>query len=471
MQERILRHRIGRLLALALLMLPAAVGAETATLHRLQQDFVDTRFGLFIHFGMPTFCGHDWPDPDEPASTYSPRQLDCRQWARAARRAGATYCCLTSKHHSGFCLWDTQTTDYSVMSSPVRRDVVREAADAFRAEGLGVWLYYSILDTHHRIRPNHIEPERHLQFIKKQLTELLTRYGKIDALIIDGWDAPWSRISYDEVSFEDVYRLIKTLQPECLVMDLNAAKYPREALFYTDIKSYEQGAGQKISTSENRLPALACLPLQANWFWKESFPTDKLKEPETLVHEMIEPYGRAHCTFILNVAPNRDGLFDQNALDALDAIGRIWTRRGHVADLPQAERPIISKNLAKQRPAESSWSEDYAISDFANDDDFGTCWNSSPRVKAPWWSVSLGREMAINTVVITDHDANRLQRYRIEVQHGGRWNVVFEGAAPTAERVKIHRFATCWASHVRLTVLESRATASIAEVGVYYEER
>ena len=471
MQVRNRRNKVWQLLIWALLVLPTAAGAQDAKLHKLQQDFVDTRFGLFIHFNMPTFCSHDWPDPDEPVATFAPRRLDCRQWAKAARSAGMAYGCLTTKHHSGFCIWDTQTTDYNVMNSPVKRDVVKEFADAFRAEGLGVCLYFSILDTHHRIRPHHIQTDRHLQYIKNQLTELLTRYGKIDALIIDGWDAPWSRISYDEIPFEDIYRLVKKLQPECLVMDLNAAKYPREALFYTDIKSYEQGAGQKISTSENRLPALACLPLQANWFWKESFPTDKLKDPETLVRDMIEPYGRAHCTFILNVAPNRDGLFDQNALDALDAIGRLWKKRGHVADLPQADNPIVSSNLAKNQPAESSWSDDYAISDFANDDDFGSCWNASPHVKNPWWSVFLGREKAINTIVITDRDANRLQRYRIEVQQGGTWNAVFEGAAPTAERVKIHRFPTLWASHVRLTVLESRGTASIAEVGVYCEER
>jgi alpha-L-fucosidase len=254
-------------------------------------------------------------------------------------------------------------------------------------------------------------------------------------------------------------------------MDLNAAKYPREALFYTDIKSYEQGAGQKISTSENRLPALACLPLQSSWFWKTSFPTDQLKSPETLVREMIEPYGDAHCTFILNVAPNREGLMDQNALDALKEIGRLWTRTGHVADVPEAEAPIVSTNLAKNRPSRGSWSDDYAIYDFANDDDFNTCWNANREVETPWWSVQLGHEMPLNMVVITDRNADRLQRYRIEVEHGGRWVTVFEGAAPTTERVKIHRFPTTFGSQVRLTVLECKGTASIAEVGVYCEPR
>ena len=443
---------------------------QEKTLHQLQQEFIDRRFGMFIHFNMPTFCDQDWPDPDAPAERFNPTRLDCRQWARAAKSAGMSYGCLTTKHHSGFCIWDTKTTDYNVMNSPLRRDVVREYADAFRAEGLEVYIYYSILDTHHRLRPHMIRPQ-HIQMIKDQLTELLTGYGRIGAIIIDGWDAPWSRISYDEIPFEDIYRHIKALQPECLVMDLNAAKYPREALFYTDIKSYEQGAGQRISTQQNRLPALACLPLQSSWFWKTSFPTDKLKDPDEMVHQNIEPYGDAYCTFILNVAPNREGLMDDNALASLKKIGELWKKRGHVADVPQAEAPIISSNLAKNCPSEGSWSDDYAIFDFANDDDFNSCWNANREVKEPWWCVSFEREKPFNMVVVTDRDDDRLQRYRLEYRDSQGWKTLFEGQSPCKERVKIHRFPTVWGSQVRLTVMESRQRTSIAEVGVYCERR
>ena len=453
------------------LLSPATPTAgQEKTLHQLQQEFIDRRFGMFIHFNMPTFCDQDWPDPDAPAERFNPTRLDCRQWARAAKSAGMSYGCLTTKHHSGFCIWDTKTTDYNVMNSPLRRDVVREYADAFRAEGLEVYIYYSILDTHHRLRPHMIRPQ-HIQMIKDQLTELLTGYGRIGAIIIDGWDAPWSRISYDEIPFEDIYRHIKTLQPECLVMDLNAAKYPREALFYTDIKSYEQGAGQRISTQQNRLPALACLPLQSSWFWKTSFPTDKLKDPDEMVHQNIEPYGDAYCTFILNVAPNREGLMDDNALASLKKIGELWKKRGHVADVPQAEAPIISSNLAKNCPSEGSWSDDYAIFDFANDDDFNSCWNANREVKEPWWCVSFEREKPFNMVVVTDRDDDRLQRYRLEYRDSQGWKTLFEGQSPCKERVKIHRFPTVWGSQVRLTVMESRQRTSIAEVGVYCERR
>lgn len=333
-------------------------------------------------------------------------------------------------------------------------------------------LYYSILDTHARLRPHCITPPEHIEMIKGQLRELMTNYGQIDALIIDGWDAPpWSRISYDEIPFEDIYRLVKSIQPNCLVMELNAAKYPSEALFYTDIKSYEQGAGQHISKESNRLPAMSCLPLQANWFWKESFPTTPVKAPEKMVNDNIVPMGKAYCNFMLNVSPNREGgLIDANALAALKEIGKLWKNDGQVVKIPEVEKPIISSNIAKNRPAEGTWSSDYAIMDFANDDNFGSCWNSNPEVKIPWYSVSFEREQPFNMIVITDRNNDRLQEYRLEHRVNNEWKTLYEGKAPTSLRVKIHRFNKVWGGDaVRMTILKSNGTPSIAEFGVYCE--
>ena len=450
-----------------LLLLPAIASRAQQPLHELQQQFVDLQFGMFIHYNIPTYAPEDWPDPDLPAEAFNPTRLDCRQWARTAKEANMSYGCLTTKHHSGFCIWDTKTTDYGVMQSPLKRDVVREFVDAFRAEGLKVMLYFSILDTHHRLRPGHIEPWK-INMMKAQLTELLTNYGPIEALIIDGWDAPWSRISYDEVPFGEVYDLVKSLQPNCLVMDLNAAKYPREALFYTDIKSYEQGAGQKISTSDNRLPALACLPLQRTWFWKESMPTDQLRSPEWLVEENIKPYTeKAYCNFILNAAPNRDGLIDDNAVEALREIGRLWQPLRETPRLPGNDGPIVERNIAKGRPAECSWSYDMSISDLANDDDFGSAWWSHPLVERPFWEVDLQESQSIDMVTITEAGKPRIKSYRLEYGLGGQWFVLHDGPAPNDTRVKTHRFPSVTADRVRIIITESEGNPGIAEVGVY----
>src|SRR5690348_5016926 len=130
-------------LGLVLLFLFVSGKAQTGgDLHTLQQRFVDLRFGMFIHFNIPTFMNQDWADPDASPAIFDPRKLDCAQWARAAKSAHMSYGCLTTKHHSGFCIWDTKTTDYNVMHSPLHRDVVREYVDAFRAQGLKTCLYY-----------------------------------------------------------------------------------------------------------------------------------------------------------------------------------------------------------------------------------------------------------------------------------------------------------------------------------------
>lgn len=440
--------------------------AQQKSLHELQQSFVDLRFGMFIHYNMPTYSIEDWPDPDMPVEAFAPTRLDCRQWAQAAKSAHMTYGCLTTKHHSGFCIWDTKTTDYNSMQSPAHVDVVRQYVDAFRAEGLEVMLYYSILDTHHRIRPGKIQPRRHTDYIKAQLRELLTGYGPVKALIIDGWDAPWSRISYDEISFPEIYAYIKSLQPECLVMDLNAAKYPREALFYTDIKSYEQGAGQKISTTENQLPALACLSIQRTWFWKESMPTDQLKDVRWLVEENVRPYNNAYCNFILNVAPNREGRMDDNALEALRQIGSMWQHEGPTQPIPECEAPIVWRNVAKFRPTEYTWSYDYGLGDFAVDDDFATGWTSMRTIDVPHWEVELEGRKPVSLVTIVEERKGSMQAYRLEYMQKGKWHVIYEGDAPAC-RVKQHRFAPVKAERIRLTITRHQGKLALSEFGVY----
>src|SRR5258705_12162050 len=137
------------IVCLALALFPALAPAQHHTtkssdLRQLQQEFINLRFGMFIHFNIPTFMDEDWADPEAPPSIFNPTKLDCNQWATAAKTANMSYGCLTTKHHSGFCIWDTKTTDYNVLNRLVKRDVIKEYTDAVRANGLKVMLYYSI---------------------------------------------------------------------------------------------------------------------------------------------------------------------------------------------------------------------------------------------------------------------------------------------------------------------------------------
>ena len=392
---------------------------QSKKLNALQQKFVDLRFGMFIHYNIPTYSNADWPDPDASPKLFDPKKLDANQWAKAAKSANMSYGCLTTKHHSGFCIWDTKTTDYNVMNSPYGKDVVKQFVDAFRANGLKVMLYYSILDTHHRLRPNQITT-KHIDMVKQQITELLTKYGKIEALVIDGWDAPWSRISYNDIPFEDIYILVKTLQPDCLIMDLNGAKYPAEGLYYTDIKTYEMGAGQRMRKESKIMPSLACLPINTSWFWKTDFPTVPVRKPQEVVDDLIKPLNAASCNFILNVAPNRDGLIDDNALALLKQIGTLWKNEAATTPLQALDLPIISSNLALGKGTNSSWSDDMDIMDFANDDKYNTSWRSNRSVEKPWFELELGNETALNTIVIAEQKQT-IETYILEYWNGVGW--------------------------------------------------
>ncbi len=450
-----------------LLLLPSLSLAAQKPLAQLQQEFIDLRFGLFIHFNMPTFSTDDWPDPQMPAAAFNPTRLDCRQWAEAAKSAHMAYGCLTAKHHSGFCIWDTQSTDYNVMNSPLKRDVVKEYVEAFRAAGLKVMMYYSVLDTHHDLRRGHVTT-RHIALVKQQITELFSNYGEISALFIDGWESPWARISYDEIPFEDIYRLIKSLQPNCLVMDLNASKYPATALFYGDIKSYEQNAGESIDRQANRLASMACLPVNKQWFWKEEYPSSPVKSAKTIIDANLVPLNRAYCNFILNVAPNRQGLIDSNALALLKEIGEGWKPEGKMPILEEPEAPIISPNIAKFKPANSSWSWDTQISDFGNDDDFKTYWESNVHVKEPWYAVDLVTEQPFNLIVLSV-PRKGIREYRLQYFAEGTWKDLL--AAANDKLVKIHRLDRVWGSRVRVLFPDNGIQPAISELGVYNERR
>ena len=167
---------------------------------------------MFIHWGLYAMpARHEWVKTNEriPEEKYDkyfqyfdPDLYDAREWARQAKAAGMKYAVLTTKHHEGFCMWDTQYTDYKCTNTPARRDLVREYVDAFRAEGLRVGFYYSLIDWHHpdfpidMLHPRRDDPDayeqnqgrdmrRYAEYMRNKVTELLTNYGKIDILWFD----------------------------------------------------------------------------------------------------------------------------------------------------------------------------------------------------------------------------------------------------------------------------------------------
>jgi alpha-L-fucosidase len=436
----------------------------------LQQKFVDLRFGMYIHLNMATYEEREWGDPKASPAIFNPRHLDTDQWARAALSAGMSYGCLTTKHHDGFCLWPTATSSPSVKQAAFREDIVRAYVDSFRQHGLKVCLYFSILDLRANVRPYVITPEK-IAMMKEQLTELLSNYGEITALVIDGWNAAWSRISYEELPFLDIYKHVKALQPNCLVSDYNEGRFPAPALYYSDIKQYEQHAGQTIP-AHSVIPSQSANTLQSVWFWKESFPTEPLRPAAQVVNEWLIPFNQGHCNLILNVAPNRDGRLDENAIDRLAAIGQLWKERQPASHLGAAI-VIATPNLAFAQPSCASSIADTSGPDLANDNNPGTYWIADAGQSSGWLELDLRRPAAFDTVTVIEPvyledygAASRIVSHRVEVWNGGAWRTILDRGEGG---VNVYRISNTTAGRIRLTVTGRRESPGVAEFGLYSE--
>ena len=437
----------------------------------LQQRFVDLRFGMFVHFNMATFQDREWGDPTSPADLFHPTALDMDQWATAAKSANMTWGCLTTRHHDGFCIWPTKTRAASVAQTSHGTDVVRRYTDSFRNAGLRVGLYYSILSLRDDIRHFNVTPAK-VQLIKDQLTELLTNYGEIDVLITDGWDAPWSRISYEEVPFREIYEHIKRLQPDCLLCDLNASQYPAGGLYYSDVKAFEQNAGQKVP-EDSDVPALSCVTLTDGWFWKQADANGHLKPVDTVVHEWLEPLNRRHCNLILNAPPNREGRLAPNVVSRMAEIGNAWKHGGPMPKLSE-HVPVTTRNLATGKPIHASSYPDTVGPDEANDGDFRSTWYPDEGQTSGWLEVDLYKPESFNVVSLVepvgrwkDYAQSRIQSYRFQHWDGARWVTLVEGGKPSS--TTIHRIARVTAQRVRLEFACGESQPHIAEIGVYSE--
>jgi len=437
----------------------------------LQQRFVELRFGMFLHFNLATFQDREWGDPTSSPDLFRPTALDTDQWAAAAKSANMTWGCLTTRHHDGFCIWRTKTAAASVRQAAQSTDIVRAYVDSFRKAGLRVGLYYSILSLRDDIRHFNITPAK-VKLIKDQLTELFSNYGEIDILITDGWDAPWSRITYEEVPFREIYEHIKNLQPNCLICDLNASQYPAGGLYYSDVKAFEQNAGQKVPESSD-VPALSCVTLTDGWFWKQQDVNGSLKPVKTVVDEWLEPLNSRHCNLILNAPPNREGRLAPNVVSRLEEIGKAWKHPGPMAKLSE-HVVITTRNLATGKPIHASSYPDTVGPDEANDWDFRSSWNLDEGQTSGWLEVDLRRQESFNVVLLVEpvgrwdnYPQSRIRSYRFQHWNGENWVTLAGGETPAP--TTIHRIPRVSSQRARLLLESSKNEPHIAEIGVYDE--
>jgi len=282
------------------------------------------RFGMFIHFGVYSTIGrHEWVMEDEGiavveyaphATTFHPRTGSPAAWARLAKQAGMRYMVLTTKHHEGFCNFDTKLTNYNAAKQGPGRDVVREYVEAARAEGLRVGFYYSLMDWHHpdgaKCATDEEARKRFVEYTHGLIRELLTNYGKIDVLWYDvAWplDANgWESIRMNKMIFE--------LQPEIVVNNRNKLT--------GDFSTPEQ----RIVAETGGRAWESCMTMNDSWGYQAA--DDNWKNSRTILRNLIT-CARDDGNYLLNIGPKPDGSIPEPSVRALREVGEWLQTNGH----------------------------------------------------------------------------------------------------------------------------------------------
>ena len=414
----------------------------------------------FLHFTVNTFTDREWGDGTESPAVFSPTALDCRQWARVLKEGGFTAAILTAKHHDGFCLWFTETTEHSVRSSPLNRDVVREFTDACREFGIKPGLYLSPWDRNNPAWGK----EEYNDIYARQLTELMTNYGKL-------WECWWdgagsTEAHYDWQRWADI---IRTHQPDCVLFGcLDAAEH-------VDVRwvGNEEGrAGdpcyatiepETICTEicpdlnhgkwggSHFIPAETNTSIRPGWFYHAS-QDDQVKTPEQLVDYWFHSAGR-NTAILLNLPPDRRGLIHETDAENV----RLWNEKLNA---------IFARNLAEGAAVtgpEGIHSDCTATNLLlAQEDKFYAPARRLPEITFSFPSPVTFDCFRVDEVIELGH---RVNGFALEVLQNGSWNTLLQREG--IGFCYADRFPPVTADAVRLRITAADADPVLRFFGLY----
>ena len=330
--------------------------------------WTDARFGMFIHWGLYSIPAGEWKgstnhaewirttaqipltEYDKFVAQFNPVKFNAAEWVRLAKNAGMKYIVITSKHHDGFCLFNSKYTDFDVTATPFGRDIMKELADACHKEGIKICWYHSIMDWH---QPDYLprrewekdrptagaDFDRYFQHLKDQLKELLTNYGEISVLWFDGeWESTWNTKYGTEL-----YNYVRSLQPNIIINNrVGAGRSGMEG--FTKAGEFAGDFG----TPEQEIPATGlagvnwetCMTMNDNWGYNSH--DTHWKSPEDLIRKLADIASKGG-NFLLNVGPTSEGVFPQPAIDRLKQLGD-WMKINGDAIYETKASPF--KNLA-----------------------------------------------------------------------------------------------------------------------------
>jgi len=328
----------------------SAQTGEPLSLDNRMEWWREARFGMFIHWGLYAVPAGEWGGKteygewirtsaqipldayDKFRSEFNPVQFDADAWVKMAKNAGMKYIVITSKHHDGFCMFDTKQTDFNIMTTPFKRDPMKELAAACKKYGMKFCFYHSIMDWHH---PDYVprrewekdrstegaDFDRYVQYMKAELKELLTNYGDIGVLWFDGeWESTWN-----EKYGKEVYTYVRALQPNIIVNNrvgagrLDMAGTTREGAFGGDFGTPEQ---QIPATGLPGVDWETCMTMNDHWGYNKN---DKHFKSTGEILQMLADIASKGGNYLLNVGPTAAGTLPQESIDRLAAIGK-WMK-------------------------------------------------------------------------------------------------------------------------------------------------
>ncbi len=323
-----------------------------------RKQFQDDKFGLFIHWGASSVLGAgEWvmnqrnikvSDYKKLQQIFNPQHFDAAKWVSTAKDAGMKYIVFITRHHDGFSNWDTKFSDWKITNTPYGKDALKQLADECKKQGMKLGLYYSTLDWFREDYPwrtgrtgqqsgrkGNGDYASYLQFMKNQLTELLTNYGDILCIWFDGhWDQTNAEGHSDRSSridwkYDEIYGLIHKLQPNCMIGNnhhLSPITGEDFQMFERDLPG-ENKAGLSYQQASAEVPLETCETMNGSWGF--NITDNNYKSVKTLVHLLVKA-GGYNANLLLNVGPMPDGPIPPEFTDTLKKVGE-WLQRNGVA--------------------------------------------------------------------------------------------------------------------------------------------
>jgi alpha-L-fucosidase len=326
----------------------AAVPQETEAQKQARMKWwTEARFGMFIHWGLYAQAArHEWvknrehikdEDYQKYFDVFNPDLYDPAAWARAAKNAGMKYFVITTKHHEGFCLWDSKYTDYKATKTPYGKDLIKPLVKAMRDEGLRVGFYYSLIDWHHpeytvdsnhpmfsnaefREKAKNRDMKKYVEYLHNQVREILTEFAPVDCLFLDFSFPGKDGKGRDDWQSEKLLKMIRELQPNIIINDrLDLLDVPGG----WDFRTPEQFMPREwVSMNGKKVPWETCQTFSGSWgYYRDEATWKSVRQLVVMLIETVSKGGN----LLLNVGPTARGTFDERAIDRLSGIGE-WAK-------------------------------------------------------------------------------------------------------------------------------------------------